>query len=408
MRGGYWLFIALLLFIVSLILHQVLLLLISLLFLLVRGVARLWERYCLNRVEYRRTLSANRVFFGEEVILEMEVANRKPLPLPWIQIDEELPAEMTLLKGKTSASPDTTRVVLGNLLSLNWYHKVKRRYPMRCLQRGCFTFGPTRIRSGDLFGFFSREMVIRKVDYLTVYPRVIPLEKLGIPSKQPLGDIRTRRHIFQDPILTMGVRDYHFGDSLKQIHWKTTARRGQLQTKVFESTTTTDMSIFLDVRTMKVDYLGSVPQLLEVGIIAAASIANHAMTAGYRVGLYVNQKKRFIDEPIRVPPSQHADQMQHILEALAHTHPSEAMPVARLIQNESRSLPWGSTLLVISAAPADTLYSALFRMQRAGRRVALVLVGGPQPSIASDSLTVYHIPEDVVWRDLETLCLERE
>jgi len=405
MLGSYWLFIAALLFIISLVLHQVPLLLVSLLFILVRGVARLWERYCLTRIEYRRQLSANRVFFGEEVQLEVEVANRKPLPLPWIQVDDEMPAEVTVLKGRTVPAHEPTRVLLSNLLSLGWYHKVKRRYPMRCLQRGYFTFGPTRIRSGDLFGFFTRQMEIKQVDYLMVYPKIVPLEKLGIPSKQPLGDIRTRRHIFEDPILVSGVRDYHFGDSLKRIHWKTSARLGRLQSKVFEPTTTTDMGIFLDVRTMKPAFWGSVPYLLELGIMAAASISNHAMAAGYRVGLYVNQHKRFLDEPIRVPPSQHSDQLLHILEALAQTHPSETIPIARLVQRESRSLPWGSTIVVISAMPTDTLFSTLVKMKRAGRSVALIVVGGSEPSISKDGLTVYHIRDDVAWRELEMISM---
>lgn len=406
MLGSYWLIIAALLFITSLILHQVPLFLASLLFFLAGGVARLWKRYCLSRVEYQRRLSANRVFFGEEVQLEVEVANRKPLPLPWIQIDDEIPAEVELLKGRTSPSGKVNRVLLSNLFSLSWYHKVKRRYPMRCLQRGCFAFGPTHIRSGDLFGFFSREMEIPQVDYLTVYPRIVPLEKLGIPSKQLLGDIRTRSHIFQDPVLTSGVRDYQFGDSLKRIHWKTTARRGQLQTKVFEPTTTIDMGIFLDVRTMQPPFWGGVPQLLELVVIAAASIANHAMATGYRVGLYVNQNKRFANEPIRIPPSQHTDQLLHILEALAQVHPSETMPIARLAQQEGRNLPWGSTMVVISTWPTDILFSTLVNIKRAGRRVALILVGGTGPSISKDGLTVYHIRDDVVWRDLETVRME--
>ena len=156
MLGDYSLFIALVIFIASLVFHQVPLLLVSLLFFLTGVAARLWNRYCLTRVEYRRRLSANRVFFGEEVQLDVEVANRKPLPLPWIQIDDEIPQEVTLLKGKTSSSHKPTRVLLGSLLSLGWYHKVTRHYSMRCLQRGYFTFGPVRIRSGDLFGFFKR------------------------------------------------------------------------------------------------------------------------------------------------------------------------------------------------------------------------------------------------------------
>ena len=123
--GGQWLSISLVLFIISLILRQVPLLLVATLFFMTGGVARLWEHYCLNRVEYRRRLSADRAFFGDEILLEVEVANRKPLPLPWIQIEDEVPSDITFLKGKTSPSIESHRLFLGNILSLGWYHKVK-------------------------------------------------------------------------------------------------------------------------------------------------------------------------------------------------------------------------------------------------------------------------------------------
>ncbi|MFC1864636.1 DUF58 domain-containing protein [Chloroflexota bacterium] len=409
MRGSSWLFIAVLLCIASLILHQVTLLLVSLLVFLSGGVARLWGRYCLHRVDYQRRLSSKRVFFGEEVQLEVEVANRKPLPLPWIRIDDEIPGEVTFLKGSLASSHKTTRMLLSNLLSLSWYHRVKRRYPIRCLQRGFFTFGPARIRSGDLFGLFQREMEIPQVDYLIVYPKIVPLKKLGIASKQPLGDIRTRTYIFQDPLLTLGVRDYYSGDSLKQIHWKTTARLGRLQTKVFEPTTTIDLGIFLDVRTTKPPLWGIMPELLELGIIVAASISNYALAEGYRVGLYINQNKRFSAEPfIKIPPSQHTDQLLHILEALAQIHPSETMPIARLVLNEGRNLPWGSTLVLISAMPTDNIFSTLLKLKKAGRKVVLILVGGSVPSKSKDGLTVYHIRDDVMRHEPEMLYMEEK
>lgn len=405
MLGSYWLVISALLFITSLLLHQVALLLVALLLFLVGGTARLWDRYCLSRVEYQRRLSAKRVFFGEEVQLEVEITNKKPLPLPWIQINDEIPDGVSLLKGKTSPSYLMNRVTLSNLLSLSWYHRVKRRYPIRCQQRGFFTFGPARMRSGDLFGFFTREEEVKPLDYLIVYPRIVPLEKLGIPSMQPAGDIRTRNHIFQDPVLTLGVREYHPGDSLRRIHWKTTARLGQLQTKVFEPTTSIDMGIFLDVRTVKPPLWGVVPELLELAVIVAASLAKHALDEGYRVGLYANQNNLSSDAFTKIPPSQHSDQLQHILEALAQVYSTETLPIARLIANESRNLPWGSTMVVVTAMPTEPLLSVLLRVKRAGRKIALILVGGPdsQAQISADGLTVYHVRDDIMWRDLETL-----
>jgi uncharacterized protein (DUF58 family) len=396
MRGDYWLFLAALILVISLILHQVPLVLICLLFLLAGGVSRLWNRYCLRRIEYRRRLSSKQVFFGEEIVFEIEIANRKPLPLPWIQIEDELPDRVTLLKGKAEATIED-RVILNNMFPINMYHRVTRRFPIKCQQRGAFAFGPTRIHSGDLFGFFRRHLDIPDLDYLLVYPRLVPLEKLGIASRQLFGDIRLQRHLFQDPVLTAGVRDYHSGDSLKRIHWKSTARLGKLQTKVYEPTTTVDMSLFLDVRTLKAPLWGSVYQLQELGIIAAASISQYALEEGFRVGLYINQMTRFSQGMLKVPPSQHPDQLMHILKALAQLHQVETIPAARFIRQEAPNLPWGSTVVVISAQTGEDLMATLLDLKRVGRSVALIKVGGEVPETGTGNLTVYHVSDDVAW-----------
>jgi uncharacterized protein (DUF58 family) len=404
MKGEYWLFFAVLIVIVGLVLQQVPLFLIALLFVLAGGASRLWNRFCLHRIEFQRNLSSNRVFFGEEVVYEIEVANRKLLPLPWLQIEDELPEQLTLLKGKTTASHEG-RVILSNIFPINWYHRIKRRYPMRCLQRGTYIFGPARISSGDLFGLFRRERRYDKPDYLMVFPRLVSLEKLGIPSRQLFGDIRLKSHLFQDPVLTAGVRDYHYGDSMKRIHWKSSARLRKLQTKIYEPTTTVDISIFLDVRTVHVPHWGSVPQLLELGIITAAAISKHALEEGYRVGLHVNQLTLFSKGPVRVPHSQHADQLLHILEALSQLHQVESLPISRFVRQEAGNLPWGSTLLAISAQPGNDLMATLLDLKRVGRSTALIKVGGEPPEVTSDNLPVYHVPDEMPWEVIEKISI---
>jgi uncharacterized protein (DUF58 family) len=404
MRGDYWLVIAIVILIISLALHQVQLALLALLFLLTGGVSRLWNRFCLHRVEYRRHLSRDRVFFGEEIVYEIQIDNRKPLPLPWLQIEDELPERVTLLKGKAIQTTED-RVILSNMFPVNMYHRVKRRFPMQCHQRGTFIFGPSTIHSGDLFGFFRKEKRIETLDYLFVYPRLVPLEKLGIPSRQFFGDIRLKKHLFQDPVLTAGVRDYVPGDSLKRIHWKSTARLNRLQTRLYEPTTTVDLSLFLDVRTLKAPLWGSIFQLQELGIITTASMAQYALDAGFRVGLYVNQITRFSRGMVRVPHSQHPDQIVHILEALAQLHQMENMPIDRYIRQEAPNLPWGSTLVVVSAQPANDLLGALLDLKRVGCSVALVKVGGTEPASVK-TFPVFHVPDKFAWEVVQEIGLK--
>jgi uncharacterized protein (DUF58 family) len=402
MIGQLWLFFTFVILILSLITKSAPLFLIALLFFLAGGIARIWDHYSLHRVEYHRHLSSHRVFFGEEVKMEVEVSNRKPLPLPWLQVSDEIPKEVLLSKGLADSSLEYQ--VLNNYFSVNWYHKIKRRYTIQCPHRGYLVFGKTQLSSGDVFGFFTRYKEIDARDYLIVYPKIVPLEKLGIPSRQPLGEIRTTNHLFQDPVLTMGIREYQSGDAMKTIHWKSTARTGRLQTKIFEPTTTVDMGIFLDVRTVKPPNWGVIPEKLELAIVAAASMANKALNERYRVGLYVNQNNPDSPDLIRIMPNRQPEQLKRILEALASIKPMQTTPIEKLVVTESRNLPWGSTLVVITAVPTEALLSVLFRMKRVGRKVVLITIGNHE-EISTVGLTTYHISEDIDWEKMEVMSL---
>ena len=126
--GNYWLLFSAALLILSLIINQVPLLLVSLIFFLTGSIARIWDKYCLSRIEYQRKLSAERAFFGDNIYFAISVANRKPLPLPWFQIEEEIPAEITVI---TESSPRTeggeTGTVSENLVTYGWYNRDNRR-----------------------------------------------------------------------------------------------------------------------------------------------------------------------------------------------------------------------------------------------------------------------------------------
>ena len=403
MLGGAWLFISFMLLLAAVVLRQVPLLLVAVLFFLAAGVARLWARYVLDRLDYSRTLSANRVFFGETVSLDVHITNRKLLPLPWVHVRDEMPEEVTFLRGKTSPSHKEARTILPNLLSLGPYHRLTRRYPVQCLRRGFFSFGPASVASGDLFGFFRREGTIGAVDHLLVYPRIVPLEALGIPSREPFGDLTVRRHLFEDPVRAVSTRDYTTGDPLKRIHWKASARLQRLQSRVFEPTTTVDLALFLDTRTVEPPFWGRSEQLLETAVITAASVASYAVDHGFRFGLYVNESYRNSDRLIRFPPSDHPALLKRILEALAHVQGLPFRNLEQVLSREGAALPWSATIAAVTAFPSEALLATLARFRRAGRRVVLVAVGGETPSTAADGLQVYHVSDAVYWRELASL-----
>jgi len=290
-------------------------------------------------------------------------------------------------------------------MPLGWYRKVTRSYTMQCLQRGYFSFGPAKIQSGDYFRFRVQEMEVGGPCHLVVYPKIVPLEQLGIPSRDPFGDLRLRRHLFQDPVRVASIREYAYGDPMRRIHWKATARTGQLQTKVFEHTTSPDLAVFLDVRTAKPPLWGVVPQLMETAVITAASIANDVIDKGYRVGLYMNQPFPNSSQTVRLPPSSHPDQLLRILEALAGAGPPETLAIDRLVQREAAALPWVSTLVVVTAVPTAPLLATLSGMHRLGRPVALVIIGGEKPTFGLNGFQLYHVSAEAPWEKVESVAV---
>ena len=84
------------------------------------------------------------------------------------------------------------------------------------------------------------------------------------------------------------------------------------------------------------------------------------------------------------------------LEALAQLHQVETIPVARFIRQEARGLPWGSTMVIVAAQIVEDLSAVLLDLKRAGRRIALVKVGGEPPE-REGNLNTYHVTDEVAW-----------
>ena len=404
--GGFWVFSAVVIVILSIVINSLSLLLVGTLLLLFVLISKWWADYSLQGVEYKHQLNANRVFSGEDVQLTTQTTNNKFLPLPWIQINDELPKEVSARQGRVIASTDPTRMALASVLSMSWYHRTTRTYDIRCPTRGHFFIGPTRIRSGDLFGMHTREMRVEKDQTLTVYPRILPLRASSLPSLEPYGDVRVKRRFLDDVTRPMGSRKYLSGDALRHIHWKATAHTGMLQTRIFEASTTPNFAVFLGTRTIEPPLQGSRPHLLELGVLTVTALVNHALNRRIPAGVYVNQTSRDSRQTMEVPPARHPDQLVKVLEVMAHVHPEESTPLANLIEEKSRSLPWSTTILVATAIPDQATINTLMRMRKAGWTTALIHVGGEAMEYARDGIARYTVANTTAWQSLEEIVIQ--
>lgn len=352
------------------------------------GLAKLWSHLSLARISCRRQLSERRVFPGEKINVKLQVANRKPLPLPWIQVDDEIPQALggaSTLSGERPGS-----VLIRRSAAMLWYSSVKWKYELPCLKRGYYPLGPTVISSGDIFGLYSRSLKTAMEDHVIVYPRIFPVGRLPIPSQQPLGESRSEYRVFQDPTRPIGVRDYQHGDSLRHVHWKASARLQALQVKIFEPTTTFKVALFLSVDSFTAN--GSFNEdAFELGISVAASLAHHVVEQGSPAGVFVNTRGVDSDQPVSLVPSGSRDQLTSILEALAKVTASSSVPFEHFLENEQKVLHAGTTVALIFATPPETLPLLLHSLKENGFKLLLFVIGEGEALPWGEGIPVHRV-----------------
>jgi uncharacterized protein (DUF58 family) len=404
MKKGWWGIIGLLL-LVSVVLRHDLLFLMALLLGLIGEVSYIWARYCLAGVTCTRRFGTTRLFHGEETDLYVEIVNAKPLPLPWLRVEDEFPGEMQLLTARLDYSHFPGRRRLVNLVSLRWYERVRRRYRLRGRRRGAWVFGPAEMVSGDIFGLDVKRETLPETQTVLVYPKVVPLISLGLPARHPFGDLRAPRRILEDPLRLMSTRDYRPGDNFRYIHWKASARRQALHTKVFEPSASRPLAVFLNINTFEFIYEGLDLELQELAVTAAASIARYAWEQGHQIGLYVNSVTQPGGARVRIRPARHPDQLAHILEALARIVEYGHWPIEAVLEVEHPRLPYGATIVVITAVISDRLRRMLPKVRRREYAPALVALGEARLDAPLPGVQYYHIGGREVWRELESLAL---
>lgn len=372
MFNDSWIRFAILMVFFGVMLQTNALIVLAALLLTIIPVAWAWNRAALWRVEYGRVLSEHRVFVGETIDLSVQVSNRKVLPLAWVKIDDQFPAMLTPENKTLAPSHIPLTAYLSQRAALGWFERARWSYRLPCKQRGYYPLGPARLRSGDLFGLFERERVNPHVDRLIVYPQIKPMEDWGLPPKDPLGDIQARVPIFEDATRARGVRDYRTDDAPKHVHWRATARRGELQVKVYEPTISFQWVLFVNVATFPLAWQGVNSELLERVISLAASIANYAAEHKVSVGLVANGTWPDSDQRLRILPSRDPDQLRNLLEALAAVTSFVTTPIESLLRSEAASLSWGAALVMITGIVTPGMLAEMLRLRQAGRKLALI------------------------------------
>jgi len=336
-------------------------------------VARAWARYSLSNVTYTRSLSADRVYSGECVSLEIVVTNAKPLVLPWLLVEDRLDTHLLAHNVETERSGRAWEI--RHSVAVGWYERVRWRYTIECSRRGYHRIGPTRLASGDPFGFYERERELPAQAGVLVYPRLLPVEELDLSSVFPFEGRRSSAGLVPDPLNVVGARPYVETDTQRQVHWRATARGAELRSKTTRPTVEPNVVIFLDLASTRHPWEGINTEAAERAISAAATLAHRAHAQRQPVGLHVNGLRSGTHQRIRIGAARGDEALAQIMDVLARVPPYPTIPFVDLLRTERRRALMGATIVAITAVCSLEIADQTALYRRRGCRAVLLDVG---------------------------------
>jgi uncharacterized protein (DUF58 family) len=309
---------------------------------------------------------------GDDMRATYSVSNASRIPKPWLEVynPTDLPVP---LPGRALG--------LGSWAQRSWVAIV----PLT--RRGTFRVEPMVVRTGDPFGFFEAAATVGRPTVVTVFPRVVSLPRWRLPNAYLEGTHSAPERTHQTTPLATTVRPYAPGDSFNRIHWRSTARTGEIQVKEFDLEQTADLWLFVDLETRVHAGQGDI-STLEEAMRVAASIAHDAILENRAVGLTTSGHRL-----VSIPADRGPRQRQKIMQLLAAVEDDGRMPLAEVLLSGLPKLRRGTTAVVVTPSRERQWVRALSSLRARGVAAAVVALeaasyeavgrrrGAPEPDV---------------------------
>lgn len=248
-------------------------------------------------------------------------------------------------------------------------------------RRGIFDIGPFVVEATDPFRVARGEMLVGDTQKLVVTPRVVALPVTGFSKEADDGSAWTRQRLKSaggDDIMT---REYRHGDALRRVHWKASARRGDLMVRLEEQRSHAQAKIVLDTRRNGYRDVGPAsddqPQSdsFEWSVAFTASLAFHLQNTGFTVEVIETG-----DRQLTAP--EHGDEFLGSLAAVTLVEGPVPRQLLTVAADPGRSL--GSVFAIVADAESTTIDRLV--TQRSSFDTAFAFVVNPRSELALEPL----------------------
>lgn len=358
--------------------------------------SRWWSRSPDADIVVRRTLSSDEVEIGESVDVTVALTNRAARRYDWLDVRST--DDGTLARDGVDEA----------ILRLQAAQSETMTWQVTATRRGYHRLGPTLMHASDPLGLFEQWALADDVAWLTVLPRVVEIEA-PVGAQGAVAAVPVRRSLADDTSRFAGVRGYRRGDPLKRIHWRATARTGTLQTRLFEPTAVSGVTLAVDFSEATLASLDltasprgrSRARAAEEDLLitTAASIAAYVLRSGRRVALWSNGADAAVVAPVRaagatseldaldaargwavagrpaphveIPPDRGSLQRGVVLRALARLVPGAGPSLVSSIAGQAGAFERDLVLVLVTPMLDERIAGAVEALRAVGLSVAV-------------------------------------
>lgn len=328
--------------------------------------------HALDGVEHHDAPACRMAEPGEPFPLVNTVANHSRRFVPFLQVSQQVPQELALHSQGVQLSPrgNGTQAMTYTLYLLprqTWQQQVMVSLP----RRGRYVFTGATLQGGGFLGFNELTAYTTQNEEIVILP--VPC---GIPTLTDtlggfLGDRSVDRYILEDPVLTLGFREYTGREPMKSISWTQSARAGQLMVKKYDYTLELTATVLLNVECDRTEgweerletcfsMARTVCETLEEQRIPYRFVTNAA--AAGAVALWS-----------QVSDGLGSGHLSTVLEGLGRATYDPLRPFAHTLEQTTRHVEQGRTHILITPERSPEWQHGLSRLEQLSGARALIL-----------------------------------
>ncbi|GEL78805.1 DUF58 domain-containing protein [Tenuibacillus multivorans] len=288
------------------------------LLLFIYWFSRFYEKHVDDYLVMDNPVRKIRSYPGEEEQLEITLSQQGILPIlnARLEITYDHVLESKLSDQTNHPHTETVEIPM-TLLS---FEKKNLILPVQSKHRGAGKIRTIKLSIPNLMGFSWIDLYYNRLykQEVVVYPKLENVAGLDLLDPKNNGDQQVKHSIYEQPILQIGTRDYVSGDPFNRIHWKLTARKQQLQTKIVEKVNQLSWCFLINI---KVQHGVNVFSEIEKYLEHTAYMCRYATEHQIPFEIYINVRGLKGVPYVHLPLGKGKNHYMHALELLARVNP---------------------------------------------------------------------------------------